>query len=74
MKVQLVAQEQLQGIDVETDKDEIVNATFQLVVGERSGYRCGLGVGIQPTKGQSIKGLCEQLTNERKKCQTMEIK
>ena len=74
MKVQQVAYEQLQGIDVETNKDEIVKVAFQLFVEERSRYHRGLGVGIQPTKGQSIIGLCEQLTNECEKRQTLEIK
>ncbi|KAL2344221.1 hypothetical protein Fmac_005506 [Flemingia macrophylla] len=74
IKVQEVALEKLKGISEEIDKDQIVNDVFQSVVGERSGCCRGFGVGIQPTKGKSITYICEQLTNEREKCQTIKMK
>ncbi|KAL2586524.1 hypothetical protein AAZX31_13G070400 [Glycine max] len=64
MRVQEIIFEKLQDNE-ETDKDHIVNATFQSVVEEQSRYCHGVGAGIQPTKGKSITGLCEQLQEER---------
>lgn len=52
----------------------IINATFQSIVGERSGYCRGLGAGIKPPKGKSVTGLHEQLEKEREKREDIESK
>src|ERR1044072_7222898 len=74
MKVQEASTQRLQEIDEEVEEDQIIIDVFKSVVGERSGYCCGLGAGIQPTKGKSTVGLHEQLVSEREKRQNIERK
>ncbi|KAJ1395714.1 hypothetical protein SESBI_33165 [Sesbania bispinosa] len=71
---QEVSTEMLQDMDEEADKDFIVNAAFKSVVGECSGYCRGLGAGIKPTKGKFVIGLQQELANERKRRQNIEMK
>ncbi|KHN46626.1 hypothetical protein glysoja_043368, partial [Glycine soja] len=62
--VEEAALQKLQGTNEDTNKDQIVNAFFQTIVGEQSGYCRGLGAGIQLTL----------LTNERQMHQSIEMK
>lgn len=49
IRVEEAALQKLQGTNEDTNKDQIVNAVFQTIVGEQSGYCRGLGAGIQLT-------------------------
>ncbi|XP_057443008.1 uncharacterized protein LOC130734559 isoform X2 [Lotus japonicus] len=74
VRVEEASMRMLEETNEDVEEDPIINKAFKSVVGERSGYSCGLGVGIQPTKGKSTAGLHEQLVSEREKRQGVEMK
>ena len=73
MKVQEASSEKLQDINEDIDEDQIINEAFHSIVGKRTGYCRGLGVGIKPTRGKST-ALNQELASECKKRHDIELK
>ncbi|KAJ8569736.1 hypothetical protein K7X08_006313 [Anisodus acutangulus] len=73
-KVKEFVDEQIHEIEEGADVDPIVDAAFMKIVGEKSEYYRGQGLGVKPSSRKSMNRIQEQLQAQQKKREKVEFK